>query len=194
MKATNILKRQHRQVEKLFSNIEHARDDGRRMALVAQLADELAAHMLIEEQLFYPTVISRLDDPTLVEEGYLEHHAARGALQLVLGKTELVSFKAKLKTLKEMIEHHVEEEEGEMFPAVESAIEEEELKTLGAEMKAMFEAAVAAGHQKLLGSVTPAPPLETLSMNGHAKNGARKTAASSRKKSTSNGSRAQARA
>jgi hemerythrin-like domain-containing protein len=203
MKATNLLKRQHRQTEKLFAQIERARDEERRTALVEQLVEGLLVHMLLEEQVFYPAVREALEDTMLVEEALLEHHAARGALQLMLrGGDELVSFEAKLKALKEMIEQHVEEEEEELFPEVESAMDEAALKAVGAEMKTLEEQALLAGGQKLLASVPPSPDLQPLTMGamsvpgngGAAKAETRKSSASGNARKSSNGAKAHARA
>jgi hemerythrin-like domain-containing protein len=209
MKATTLLKRQHRQTEKLFAQIERSRDEVKRNALVEQLVEGLMVHMLLEEQVFYPAVREALEDTMLVEEAFLEHHAARGAMQLMLrGGDELVSFEARLKALKEMIEQHVEEEEEELFPEVESAMDEAALKGVGAEMKELEEQAMQAGVQKLLASVPPSPDLQPLTMDatsvsgngGAAKADARKSsgAASGKARKSSangaNGARAQARA
>lgn len=176
MKATNMLKRQHRHVEKLFSQIERARDEERRLSLVKDLADELAAHMVIEEQVFYPAAAAVLDDPTMVEEGIVEHYAARAALSVVLTPNGQVSFGAALKALKELIEHHVKEEEEDLFPTLETVMDEAAEKALGAEMKALAEQAMAAGYRKVIASVQAAPPLQTLSMG--KRGGGRKAAQS----------------
>lgn len=176
MKAMTMLKKQHRQVEKLFSQIERARDKERRVSLVKELADSLAAHMLIEEQVFYPAAAAVLDDPTMVQEGIVEHHAARAALSVVLTPNGQVSPDAALKALKEMIEHHAKEEEEELFPTLESVMDEGAEKALGAEMKALFEQATAAGYRRVLASVPAEPPLQTLSLG--KKGGGRKAAQS----------------
>ncbi len=80
MKATDLLKKQHRKVEQLFSKLEKGRvglDD-----LALELANELAAHMTIEQKLFYPTV--RGIAPDLIAESLEEHAVAELALKRLL--------------------------------------------------------------------------------------------------------------
>jgi thioredoxin-like negative regulator of GroEL len=90
--------------------------------------------MAIEQTIFYPAV--REIDPELVGESYQGHAIAEMAPKLV--------------ALKELIEHHVEEEEEELFPEVEEKMESEELESMGDEMLAAFEEASERGHEALL--------------------------------------------
>jgi len=147
MKATDLLKKQHRKVEGLFSKLEKGGKD--RSELITELANDLAAHMAIEQAIFYPAV--REIDPEMVGESYEEHAIAEMALKRLLA-TELdqATFKPKLVALKELIEHHVEEEEEELFPEVEEKMESEELESLGDEMQAAFEEASESGYEALL--------------------------------------------
>jgi iron-sulfur cluster repair protein YtfE (RIC family) len=149
MKATDLLEKQHRKVEAIFKKLEGGRSDTE--ALLTELANDLAAHMVIEQELFYPAAMAVKED--LVLEAYEEHAVAEFELKRLLSKSpDDVSFKAKLTTLKELIEHHVKEEEGELFPKVEKAIPAEELTTLGKEMKARFDEVVESGYEAVLSS------------------------------------------
>ena len=147
MKATSLLEKQHRKVESLFKQLEGGKSEP--ALLVAELANELAAHMAIEQELFYPAVRQIKED--LILESFEEHAIAELALKRLLSTSpEDVSFKARVTALKELIQHHVEEEEEELFPAVEKAIGDERLTELGRSMKAEFEQRLAEGYETLL--------------------------------------------
>lgn len=152
MKATNLLKRQHRQAEKLMRQILRSKEDAGRTELLTQLADELTAHMVIEEQVFYPAAREVLTGKKeiLGDKAVLEHQMAKIGLQNLLSDGP-TSFEARLKVVQELVEHHVQEEEEVMFPEIEARMEEAALKALGAQMQELHEQLVATGHQKLLG-------------------------------------------
>lgn len=146
MKATELLEKQHRKVEGLFEKIESGKGDKR--ALVQELAQNLVAHMVIEQEIFYPAVKQVKED--LVLESFEEHAIARFALvRLVKTEADDVSFSARVTALKEIIEHHVEEEEEELFPQVEKAMGDR-LLALGERMKARFEEALEEGYEGAL--------------------------------------------
>jgi hemerythrin superfamily protein len=170
-KATDLLESHHRVVEKLFDAIESA--NGNAKALVHELATNLLAHMIIEEKLFYPA--ARAVDEPLVLEGYEEHFVSRFALERLLDASPKdKTFKAKMKTLKDIIADHVKEEEHELFPRFEKSMSAEAQRTLGAKMKRMFDATVAGGWEKALKSEGPKVPAQArranalASANGHA--------------------------
>lgn len=145
--ATALLKEQHRKVEALFKQIEGARS--RKEELVMELADDLAAHMKIEQDIFYPRV--RELDEDLVLESFEEHSIAEVALKRLLETaTEEETFDARVSVLKELIQHHVQEEEKSLFPKVDKKLGAEESEQLASEMKTMFEEAVAEGHDAIL--------------------------------------------
>lgn len=144
MKATALLESQHRKVEALFKKLENGRSDAG--PLLEELADNLAAHMAIEQEIFYPRV--KDVDADLVNESYEEHAVAELALKRLLTTdpdADEESFMARVTTLKELIEHHVEEEEQELFPTVEDKVDEDELAQLGKSMKARFDEVLEAG-------------------------------------------------
>lgn len=146
MKASTLLKQQHQEVKEIFKQLEKGNGDSTKN--LAALANSLAAHMVIEQELFYPAVLSV--DKDLVLESYEEHAVARFALKRLL-KTEPrdQTFQAKVTTLKEIIEHHVEEEEEDLFPKSEKALGDASEK-LCEQMKALFEQTVKVGYQELL--------------------------------------------
>jgi hemerythrin superfamily protein len=136
MNAIALLKTQHRKVEALFKKLESGRSD--KQAVLAELADSLAAHMAIEHEFFYPAAKEVEDE--LVNESFEEHSLAEVALKrLIATDTEDEAFDARVTALKELIEHHVEEEEEELFPKVEKAVEEDTLNSMGKAMKTRFD-------------------------------------------------------
>jgi hemerythrin superfamily protein len=161
MKATNLLKRQHRQAERLFRQLQRSKDEGERMELVTQLATALAAHMVIEEQIFYPAAQQVLSGKKALmgETAYLEHMTAKAALQNVVGDGPM-SFEARLKVLKELVLHHVEEEEEALFPELESLIDDAQMKALGAQMQETFEQMEALGHEGIMAQEMQAQTME----------------------------------
>jgi len=144
MNAIELLKSQHREVEALFEKIEKARDDAKQ-DLFEQIADELAVHTAIEEKHFYPaTKDARTEE--LLQEAVEEHLAAKRTIaDLMEMSSDEPQFDAKVKVLKEQIEHHVEEEEQELFPKVRKVLAKEELEDLGVVMEDMAEELKASG-------------------------------------------------
>ncbi len=119
MKATDLLKQQHREVKSLFREAKKA-DVGERRGLLDEIEQKLRHHMEIEEGIFYPAVRSLETKKTdeIVPEAYEEHHVVKLVLdELPDYDVEDERFEAKMTVLEELIEHHVEEEETDMFKA-----------------------------------------------------------------------------
>ena len=176
MKATTLLEKQHRVVEKLFKKLEGGRSDA--AAVLVELANNLAAHMAIEQDIFYPAV--KAIDEDLVAEAYEEHSLAElGLKRLLATKPSAASFKARVTACKELIEHHVEEEEHDLFPKVEKKLGEEKLLEMGKAMKARFDEVVASGFEA---AVPKGPAGKTSadvsreSRNGHSRQSAARAA------------------
>jgi iron-sulfur cluster repair protein YtfE (RIC family) len=145
--ATALLVRQHRKVEATFKKIETGKGD--RTALVSELASDLAAHMHIEQEIFYPAV-RRLDNDTILES-FEEHAGAETALQRLLSvDPDDETFDAKVSVLKELIEHHVEEEESSLFPTVDRKLTADENRSLGEHMREVFGEVVKRGYEAAL--------------------------------------------
>lgn len=139
MNALELLKQQHEEVKSLFSQIEQTDDSEEKDDLVQELSDKLAAHATIEEKLFYPAAFGR-STKTILAEAVEEHLAAKRILADLLDLTaEDETFDAKIMVLKEQIEHHVKEEEGELFSKVKREMDAETLETLGQQMEELFE-------------------------------------------------------
>jgi len=152
MKATDLLEKQHRKVEGIFKKLESGKGDLK--ALVTELSHDLIAHMIIEQELFYPAVKKVKED--LVLESFEEHAIARFALgRLIKTEPDDESFQARVVALKELIEHHVKEEEEDLFPKVDKALGDE-LTPLGAEMKERFDEVVEEKYEEALATAKKA--------------------------------------
>jgi hemerythrin superfamily protein len=137
--AIVLLKNDHKTVEKLFKQFEKLGDGAlkTKRQVVDQIVAELSTHAAIEEQHFYPAVRAALpaaEDDVL--EGLEEHHIVKWTLSELenMAPTE-ERFDAKVTVLIESVRHHVEEEEGELFPNVRDAIGRKELRELGDTME-----------------------------------------------------------
>jgi hemerythrin superfamily protein len=140
MKATDLLKKQHRLVEKLFKECEKTEDPRKRRQLMDEIANNLKLHTKIEEEVFYPAVreMGTSKAEKMIDEAFEEHHV----VDLVLAELPKVDpaderFEAKMTVLSELVEHHVEEEEEEMFPMAEKKLGAERIKELGQQMEQM---------------------------------------------------------
>jgi iron-sulfur cluster repair protein YtfE (RIC family) len=146
-RATDLLVHQHRKVEKLLERLESPKVDVD--ATLRELADDLTAHIAIEEKLFYPAI--RKLDPDLILEGLEEHAMGRFALKRLLGTQATdKALKARLEALKELMTNHHKEEESDLFPKARKAMSSAALEKLGASMKKVFDADVKRGHEAVL--------------------------------------------
>jgi hemerythrin-like domain-containing protein len=136
MDAFNLLKADHRKVEELFSQLESASGQAK-MRVFEQIKMELDLHTHIEETIFYPALEKPKQTHDLTLEAYEEHDVVKKLLQeLSRAKTANEEWEAKAKVLQENVEHHVEEEENELFEKAEAALSEEQIEALGEQMEA----------------------------------------------------------
>jgi len=135
--AISLLKSDHDKVKKMLAEGEATteRATKTRSDLFAALKRELEIHERIEEEIFYPALKQHPKTRDLALEGYEEHHVVDQILG-ELGQTDTADerWAAKFSVAKENLEHHIEEEEGEMFRAVRQGFSREELEALGARM------------------------------------------------------------
>lgn len=134
MDVFKLLKQDHKEVKELFKKIEKSSDSAvkSREKTFKQLAQELERHAEVEEQIVYPRLkeIKALKD--IINEGVEEHLIAKQLLQEIAElSADNEQWKAKVSVLMEIIEHHVEEEEAEMFPKAQKALGKEESAALG---------------------------------------------------------------
>jgi len=144
MDAIAMLKDDHDKVKRLLNELEATTERGvkTRAELFATLKGELTVHEVIEEEIFYPALKGHPRAKDIVLEGYEEHHV----VDLLMGELEDLdvadeNWGAKAMVMKENIEHHIEEEEGEMFPKARQVFDRQELEDLGTRMAERKESA-----------------------------------------------------
>jgi hemerythrin superfamily protein len=137
MNAIELLKADHETVEELFVQVEGSDEDSH-PSFFAQIKAELEAHAHIEESIFYPSLQADGDEALIemTSEALKEHAQMKVALgELDAVSSDAAKFEPLLVKLIEDVRHHVEEEEGEMFPAVEEQFDSETLETWGKQME-----------------------------------------------------------
>ena len=134
----DLLSEDHRKVEELFEDYESSKDDSdddRKAELVAMICLELTIHATVEEEIFYPAARAALDeeDADLLDEAEVEHSTVKILIaDLADMQPSDALYDAKVKVLSEYVKHHVQEEEGEMFPSVRES--EMDLAAVGEEV------------------------------------------------------------
>ena len=147
MEATSLLIKDHEAFKKLFEQFEAAGDAAYKVkkAIFETIKSELLIHMDIEESIFYPAVKAQPSEELKdeIREADEEHHVAKLLLaEISKMKPEDEQYDAKVTVLRENIEHHVEEEEGELFPNTKKRLSREMLEQLGEEMEERKEALI----------------------------------------------------
>ena len=139
MHALELLRGQHRQVRKLFGQLDKAEDLDQRRDAFLSLANTLTAHAVMEERLFYPAVYGERSEELLLQA--VEEHLSvkRLLLDLLDMDPGHPHFHAKVSVLREQFEHHVSEEESEIFKASRRALDKQSLEELGARMARLFQ-------------------------------------------------------
>lgn len=144
MNAIDLLKEDHQKVRDLLGKLTETTDRAgkTRTDLLEKIARELHAHMQIEEEIFYPAfreagqAAGHKEDEKMYFEAKEEHRAVEALVLPDLFKTEPNSsaFGGRAKVLKELVEHHVDEEEESMFPEARKVLDNQQLKELGERM------------------------------------------------------------
>src|SRR3954452_18925091 len=142
--AIAMLKEDHDKVKRLLNELETTTERGvkTRAELFCTIKGELSVHEIIEEEIFYPELKDHPKERDAVLEGFQEHHV----VDLLMGELEDMDvaderWGAKAVVMKENIEHHIEEEEGEMFQKTRQVFDDEALEELGQRMQARKESA-----------------------------------------------------
>ena len=131
--AVSLLTSDHAEVKQMFEEyrqlVQDNADDDRRDELAAEICSALTVHAEIEEDIFYPALRERLDDDLALDQAEVEHAIARDLIeQIVAMEPDDALFDARVLVLAEYVEHHVQEEESEIFPQAEkSGIDLDEL-------------------------------------------------------------------
>ena len=142
MNALTLLEDDHKDIKKLLEKGDETTERAvkTRASLLHEIGVKLTAHEKIEEDIFYPALKEHPKAKDIVLEGYQEHHV----VDLLMAELKDLDendekWGAKFSVMKENIEHHVEEEEGEMFTKARAAFSAEELSELGERMEEMKE-------------------------------------------------------
>ena len=142
MDALKLLKGDHDKVKKLLTEGESTTERGEktRTELFATLKGELTVHERIEEEIFYPALRDHPKAKDIVLEAYEEHDVV-DTIMAELEATDVTdeTWGAKFKVMKENLEHHIEEEEGEMFKQARAVFDPDELEALGRRMEDLKE-------------------------------------------------------
>jgi uncharacterized coiled-coil DUF342 family protein len=137
--ALALLVADHEKVRSLFKQFEGLTDRAvvKKKKIADQICEELSIHTEMEEAVFYPAVRDLIEDSDLMDEALVEHE---GAKNLIAQIREMQPgddlYDARVKVLSEQIEHHVKEEEGEMFSKIRKHKKSIDLMALGQEMTA----------------------------------------------------------
>jgi len=152
MDAINFLKSHHRELESQLDELKEAKVIDRKK--FNQMADALAAHITVEEEIFYPAVKAKRTEDILLES--LEEHLSlkRVLADLVGLRADAEKFSAKLHVLAEQAEHHHEEEEENLFPKVRKLLDHEALVALAGEMEVRMKELVAESARKQIPNQT----------------------------------------
>lgn len=149
--AIALLTADHKQVQKLFKQYEKLAEDeapaDERKALAAEICLNLIVHAQLEEEIFYPAAREAIpDDEDLLDEAQVEHASAK---QLMAEIAEMQPddklYDAKVIVLGEYVNHHVKEEEGEMFPKLKKS--EMDLAGVGQQLMERKEALMSEAQQ-----------------------------------------------
>ena len=131
--AITLLKQDHEKVRGLLDQLESA-SGTRRAKLLTKVEQELKIHTQVEEEIFYPAyrdAARKKEDKKLYFEAMQEHHVVDLVIPEMNDGEAPEELKAKAKVLKELVEHHADEEEKEMFPRARKVLDREELRELG---------------------------------------------------------------
>ena len=154
--AITLLEEQHREVDDLFEEYEGLKDDAseEKLELFQTIADRLAVHATIEEKIFYPSVKVKATEDILLES--VEEHLT--VKRVIADLLELSAsdehFDAKVKVLKDIVQHHVQEERQELFPQVRRLFTRDELANLAEEMEKMVELLVGSNPRETIPAET----------------------------------------
>ena len=140
--AIKLLTADHAKVKKMFKEFQKLskkNDEAGKEELAAQICKELTIHAQLEEEIFYPAAREAIDDDNLMNEAAVEHQAAKDLIKRIQStESSDPTYDALVTVLGEYVNHHVEEEQNELFPKVEKA--KMDLEEIGSEIAERKEA------------------------------------------------------
>lgn len=177
MKATELLTTQHQEVNALFEQIEQAEGEAVR-PLVEELVANIVAHSMIEKEIYYVAAAEVPENAKLLSESAEEHALVEFTMQKLLSaEPGDETFHARVTVLKELLQHHMQEEQEELFPRTEQAMAEQ-MEELGQVMEQRFELLKAGDVRGMLAEAVQEamPPMPTTRRRSQAtKQGGRRT-------------------
>lgn len=146
--AIDLLKADHRQVEKWFGQFEKSRSDEKKAELAHKICQALRVHATIEEEIFYPAFLEATQDKEIHHEAEVEHDGAKKLIaQIEDSRPDDDYYDAKVKVLSEMIKHHVNEEEKRNGMFAEARKADMDLAALGEKLKARKDELMSGGRR-----------------------------------------------
>ncbi|WAJ39852.1 hemerythrin domain-containing protein [Pseudomonas sp. GOM7] len=143
MNAIDLLKQDHETVKALLEQLQDTSERAvqTRKKLVAKIEQELQIHTALEERIFYPAFreAGKKEETVMTSEAKEEHRAVDSLVLPDIKETSpsTLEFAGRVKVLKELLEHHIEEEESDMFPQASKLLGKRRLEELGEQMQAM---------------------------------------------------------
>ncbi len=133
-----MLHEDHERVQGLFAQFETATDGRQKRKIFDQIEQEITLHSKIEEKVLYPLLEKKQETEEITHESYEEHHV----VDRLLKETDKLStgddaFDAKIKVMMENVEHHVEEEEKELFPKARTVLSRDQIQKLATQIQEM---------------------------------------------------------
>lgn len=136
MNVFEVLKQDHQKVRELFAQLHGASEDGRRKVLFGELKHELIAHAHAEEKIFYPPLNRRAQTHGQIQDSLQEHHDVEAMLQkMERMDTASDQWRASLDEVEKAVEHHVHEEETQVFPKASQLLPAESVDRMAGEIK-----------------------------------------------------------
>ena len=139
MDAFEMLEEDHEKVKKMLNELDDTTERGvkTREELFAKIKQEMLVHETLEEEILYPTLKEFDKTKEVSLEGYEEHHVVNEIMaELEQTPVDDEKWAAKFSVMKENIEHHIEEEEDEMFKKARQVLDKEQIDALGERMEA----------------------------------------------------------
>ena len=142
MDALKLLKKDNDTVADLFTAMDDADDNQQKLKIFQQINSELITHTHIEEAILYPACMKHDELKAMILEALEEHKQIKTLLHAASELTNASDkFEAKVKVTKEDVEHHVKDEEKELFPKIRKVMTDEQLEEMGLALEAEKEKA-----------------------------------------------------